>query len=299
MTLRYIDLVEGNRPIGRFDVPEEVRSPEGRVFHLDGAAKTGGNSVVFEAREFGTRDFAGQPRAIKFLKQMTQQRIDRFHNEIRVLRELNSPYISSYFSSGATRVTAPGPGGEAREIPWVAIQMGGLNMRQHVDANGPLSLPQLKSITFGICAALEHVHEKGFIHRDVKPENFVWRSAGSTAPMMIDFGIAKRQGEDVSGRPMDTFTRVTEFVGPVLFSSPELIEYSKDKSHPVDYRSDIFQLGKVFWYLGTGKISAGVPSRKECPANGRLRDLILGMIDDDPECRPQSLAEIRDAMNAV
>ena len=117
--------------------------------------------------------------------------------------------------------------------------------------------------------------------------------------MMIDFGISKRQGEDVSGRPMDTFTRVTEFVGPVFFSSPELIEYSKDKSYPVDYRSDIFQLGKVFWYLATGKVSAGIPSKKECPADGKLRDLVLHMIDDDPDERPQSVAQVRDEINNV
>ena len=98
---------------------------------------------------------------------------------------------------------------------------------------------------------------------------------------------------------MDTFTRVTEFVGPVFFSSPELIEYAKDKSYPVDYRSDIFQLGKVLWYLGTGKVSAGVPSRRECPANGKLRELVLAMIDDDPEYRPQKLSEVHGAMNAV
>jgi len=299
MTIRYIDLFEGSRPLGRYDVPQQVTSTDGRIFHLDGAAKTGGNGVVFEAREFGVGDVTGKPRAVKFLKQLSQARIDRFHNEIRVLKELNSPYISSHFASGASDVQLPGPTTLTREIPWVAIQMGAANMRQHVEDHGPLSLAQLKSTTFGLCAAIEHLHEKGFIHRDIKPDNFVWRSATSTAPMMIDFGIAKRQGEDVSGRPMDTFTRVTEFVGPVFFSSPELIEYSKNKAHPVDYRSDIFQLGKVLWYLGTGKVSAGVPSRKECPAQGKLRDLVLQMIDDDPDYRPQSIAAVRDAVNAV
>jgi len=179
------------------------------------------------------------------------------------------------------------------------MQLGGANLRQHVEENGPLSLQQMKSITFGLCSALEHLHLKSFIHRDIKPDNFVWRGVANTAPMMIDFGIAKRRGEDVSSRPMDTFTRVTEFVGPVFFSSPELIEYAKNKAHPVDYRSDIFQLGKVLWYLATGKVSAGVPSRKECPAQGKLRDLVLHMIDDDPDERPQALADVRSAMNAV
>jgi eukaryotic-like serine/threonine-protein kinase len=299
MTLRFIDLYDGMRPLGRYDVPERISTTEGRAFWLQGATKTGGNGVVFEATEAVPGSLQGESRALKLLKQMSQPRVDRFENEIRVLKELTSPYISAFYATGRTAVAAQPPGTGHREVPWVAIQMGGANMRQHVEEHGPLTVQQLKSITFGLCSAVEHLHEKGFIHRDIKPDNFVWRSATSSAPMMIDFGIAKRQGEDVSGRPMDTFTKVTEFVGPVFFSSPELIEYSKDKTHPVDYRSDIFQLGKVLWYLGTGKVSAGVPSKKECPANGKLRDLVLAMIDDDPDCRPQNLKDVRDAVNAV
>lgn len=299
MTTRYIELFEDRHSIGKFDVPDRVISEDGRQFMLEGATKTGGNGVVFGAREYGAGIPGGSPRAVKLLKQLDQSRIDRFSNEIRVLKELDSPYISSYFSSGRVEVQKPRALRDSRSVPWVAIQMGGVNMRQHVEENGPLSIALLKSITFGMCAAIEHVHDKGFIHRDIKPENFVWRNANRTAPMMIDFGIAKRQGEDVSGRPMDTFTQVTEFVGPVFFSSPELIAYSKDKTQPVDYRSDIFQLGKVFWYLGTGKVTAGVPARKDCPANGHLRELVLSMIDDDPDCRVQALSEVRDAIDAI
>jgi eukaryotic-like serine/threonine-protein kinase len=255
--------------------------------------------VVFEASELVDGRPTGKTCAVKVLKQLDPARVDRFNNEVRVLKELGSPYISAHSASGTVSVTPQIPGPPDEVVPWVAMQLGGSNMRQHIDEHGPLSVAQVKSITYGMCAAVEHLHSKGFIHRDIKPDNFVWRGAPNTAPMMIDFGIAKRQGEDVSGRPMDTFTRVTEFVGPVFFSSPELIEYAKDKSYPVDYRSDIFQLGKVLWYLGTGKVSAGVPSRRECPAGGKLRELVLAMIDDDPECRPQKLSDVLAAMNAV
>lgn len=182
-------------------------------------------------------------------------------------------------------MTPQAAGDTDKVVPWVAMQLDGTNMRQRVEDDRPLTVAELKSISFGMTIAVEHLHSRDFIHRDIKPDDFVWRGQPCGAPMMIDFGIAKRQGEDVSGRPMDTFTRVTEFVGPVFFSSPELIEYARDKNYPVDYRSDIFQLGKVFWYLTTGKISAGVPSRRECPAGGKLRELILGMIDDDPDAR--------------
>lgn len=297
--MRFVELFENNRSLGKYDVPDEIVSSNGRSFRLFGATRMGGNGVVFEASELQNGNSTGSNCAVKILKQLNQPRIDRFTNEVRVLKELHSPYISECYDSGYVNVLAQTVDSVTREVPWVAMQLGGANMRQHVEESGPMSLQELKNISFGLCSAIEHLHEKGFIHRDIKPDNFVWRSNPNTAPMMIDFGIAKRQGEDVSGRPMDTFTRVSEFVGPVFFSSPELIEYSKNKAHPVDYRSDIFQLGKVFWYLATGKVSAGVPSRKECPAQGKLRDLVLHMIDDDPDERPQTLAEIRDAMNAV
>jgi serine/threonine-protein kinase len=285
--------------MGRYDVPDQVDVDEHRSFRLYGATRMGGNGVVFEASELIDGRQTGKTCAVKVLKQLNPARVDRFNNEVRVLKELNSPYVSAYTADGKVTVVPQVAGSQDEVIPWVAMQLGGTNMRQHVEDAGPLTLAQLKSITYGMCAAVEHLHSKGFIHRDIKPDNFVWRSAPNTAPLMIDFGIAKRQGEDVSGRPMDTFTRVTEFVGPVFFSSPELIEYAKDKSYPVDFRSDIFQLGKVLWYLGTGKVSAGSPSRKECPAEGKLRELVLAMIDDDPDCRPQRLSEVQAAMNAV
>jgi serine/threonine protein kinase len=298
--MRFVELFENFKSVGKFDVPDELEADTHTRYRLHGAVLMGGNGVVFRASEIVDGKPTEHTRAVKVLKQINAARADRFSNEVRVLRELSSPYISAYSASGDVTVTPQlGAEGGARTVPWVAMQLCGANMRQHVEENGPLKVHQLKSITYGLCSAVEHLHSKGFIHRDIKPDNFVWRTAAHTAPMMIDFGIAKRQGEDVSGRPMDTFTRVTEFVGPVFFSSPELIEYAKDKSHPVDWRSDIFQLGKVLWYLGTGKVSAGIPSRRECPAGGKLRDLVIAMIDDDPECRPQKLSEVHEAMRAV
>lgn len=297
--MRFVELFQNFRSMGRYDVPDQVNADSGHSFRLYGATRMGGNGVVFEASEIIEGRPTGKTCAIKVLKQLSPARVDRFNNEVRVLKELSSPYISAYTASGRVTVKSQVPGPSNEDLPWVAMQLGGSNMRQHVEDAGTLSVPQLKSIAFGMCSAIEHLHTKGFIHRDIKPDNFVWRGAPNSAPMMIDFGIAKRQGEDVSGRPMDTFTRVTEFVGPVFFSSPELIEYAKDKSYPVDYRSDIFQLGKVFWYLGTGKVSAGSPSRKECPAGGKLRELVLAMIDDDPDCRPQKLSEVLAAMKAL
>jgi serine/threonine-protein kinase len=152
------------------------------------------------------------------------------------------------------------------------------------------------SVGVQICEALGHVHSKQIIHRDIKPDNFVWYGADVR---MIDFGIAKLFGEDVSARPLDQFTQHLEFVGPVFFSSPELIAYAGNKKHPVDQRSDLFQLGKVLWFLATGTISAGIPSRRECPLNGGLHDIVFGLLNDDPDDRPGDAMTVRDQLSKV
>ena len=145
-----------------------------------------------------------------------------------------------------------------------------------------------------ICEAVEHAHSRDLIHRDIKPDNFVWTGAKSIKT--IDFGIAKFVGEDVTGRPLDQFTKVTEFVGPALYSSPELLAYARDKSHVVDHRSDIFQIAKVIWFLATGRVSAGIPSQRLCPFKGKLWDALIGCFSDEPDDRPDSPAGIRDAL---
>ena len=178
------------------------------------------------------------------------------------------------------------------DVPWMAMDLGDCNMREEVQNFGRLSVDRLKVAVPQICSAIEHLHSKQFIHRDIKPENFVWSNSQKTQLLMIDFGIAKKIDEDVSGRPLDSFTKAMEFVGPVFFSSPELIAYAANKRHPVDFRSDYFQMGKLIWFLATGAISAGVPSKRDCPASGKLQAIILDLIQDHPDDRPQSLAEI-------
>jgi eukaryotic-like serine/threonine-protein kinase len=296
--MRYIDLYDGSVPLGRFDVPEYIRGSS-HFFRLRYAALGGGNGVVFTANRMRNLGVLGEECAIKLLRQMSRPRQDRFQNEIRVLKDLESEFISKFFDAGHIEVHASSGGSAKQHIPWVAIQLGGPNMRQHVQDIGPLAVPELQSVMRGVCTAVSHLHDKGYIHRDIKPDNFVWRDDRRDSLLMIDFGIAKKFGEDVSARPMDTFTRLNEFVGPVFFSSPELIEYARDKEHPVSYRSDIFQVGKLLWFLGTGKTAAGIPSRRECPAGGKLRDLVMSMIDDDPDARPQSVAEIQTAVDAL
>ena len=292
--MSYIELFESRRPLGTFNLPASVTGVGGHSFTLRSVAKGGGNGIVFRASPQGTLATTDdiEACAVKFLRQRDVTRIDRFDNEQRILAELDHEHIVQYFDHGEILLGT-------HQVPWVAMELGEDNLRQHIIEKGPLSRDRMKRVACQIASALQHVHEKGIIHRDLKPDNFVWSDEAAQDVKMIDFGIAKHIGVDVSGRPLDQFTQHLEFVGPVFYSSPELVAYSMDKSHPVDQRSDLFQLGKVLWFLATGAISAGIPARSRCPFDGRLHALVYQLLNDDPAERLQDSAAVVDAVRGL
>jgi serine/threonine-protein kinase len=248
--------------------------------------RSGGNGVVFNSQVLNADHKIPQECAVKFLRRLDRTRLDRFTNEIRIISGLSHERIAAYFDHGEVEV-AP-----EVVVNWVAMELGGSNFQDHVRSHGPIDFGKLVWIGSEMCDALDYLHAQNIIHRDIKPANFVWDINDNRHVKMIDLGIAKYIGEDVSARPLDEFTQHLEFVGPAFYSSPELIAYANNKAHPVTIQSDLFQLGRVLWFLGTGKISAGVPSKKDCPAGGKFRELIINLVDDDPESRIASAAEV-------
>lgn len=288
----YIELFESGKPLGRFDLPESLEGKTGERFRLRATAGGGGNGVVFRADPLGSLSTEIDKCAVKMLRQCESSRVDRFLNEARIMQLLDHERVAQFFESGSISL-----GG--RDVPWIAMELGEANLRAHVHQYGPLPLASFLKVAVQMCDAIAHLHEHGIIHRDLKPDNFVWDGENGASIKMIDFGIAKLRNEDVSTRPLDQFTKQLEFVGPVFFSSPELIEYARDKTYPVDHRSDLFQLGKTLWFLATGRVSGGVPARKLCPADGAVHDIVKRMLNDDPDERIQSAAQVRSYLEVV
>ena len=286
-----IDLYDDGGFVETVELPPTVVGTGGS-FKLGRVIRQGGNGVVVEAnRRSGGGNNLGRC-AVKFSKRLDAARVDRFRNEARVLGELKHHRISRYFADGETEANG-------HKVPWIAQELGGENLRRHVESKGALSEARLGRVAIEVIQAIAHVHEKGYVHRDIKPENFVWDSNVDDSIQMIDFGIAKRFGEDVSARPLDQFTQQMEFVGPVFFSSPELIAYATNKLHEVDHRSDLFQFGKTLWYFATARISAGYPSVKSCPVGGALHRLVVALLNDDPEDRPASANIVEQELKAI
>src|SRR5262249_1363949 len=99
-----------------------------------------------------------------------------------------------------------------------------------------------------VCRAVQHAHQKGIIHRDIKPSNvLVPLHDGTAGVKMIDFGIAKAMGPQLTDKTL--FTHSAQLIGTPLYMSPEQAGLS---GLDVDTRSDIYALGVLLYKLLTG-----------------------------------------------
>ena len=99
-----------------------------------------------------------------------------------------------------------------------------------------------------VCQAVQHAHQKGIIHRDIKPTNvLVTLHDGEPVAKVIDFGVAKATGQRLTEKTL--FTAFAQMIGTPLYMSPEQAEMS---GLDVDTRSDIYSLGVLLYELLTG-----------------------------------------------
>jgi eukaryotic-like serine/threonine-protein kinase len=211
--------------------PYEIVSPLG----------AGGMGEVYRARD----SKLGRSVAIKVLPSEVArdpETLDRFRREAKVLASLNHPNIASIY--GFEDSDRPGLVMELVEGPTLADRI----------LAGPLSVEEALTIAKQECEALEYAHERGIVHRDVKPANIKVAADGTVK--LLDFGLAKALEDlvgnaDISNSP--TFTRMPTQAGLILgtaaYMSPE-----QAKGRPVDRRSDIWAFGCVLFEMLTGKM---------------------------------------------
>lgn len=276
----------------RIDLPDQLTGAGGSQVRIEGFNGYSTNSAIVRGRLRTPTGGAIDDVIVKFQRLLKDSRVDRFRNEIRIMTSLDHPRIAKVYDYGEVttgKIT----------VPWMAVERGGENLWRAVSPGNGLQPALIRALGLQMCEALGHIHSKGFIHRDIKPQNFVFDLHEPDSVLMIDFGIAKRVSEDVRARPLDQLTRMNEYVGPVFFSSPELIAYAEDKTVPVDERSDLFQLGRVLWYIATGEVGAGVPSRRKDPTGGALHDVVMELLPDDPDDRINSTPAVAERLRAL
>jgi serine/threonine protein kinase len=254
---------------------ERIGPPEGSGSVLAGRYKLvekvgeGGMGEIWRAEQT-------QPRrtvAVKLIKlgMDTREVLARFDAERQALAVMSHPHIARVFDVGTTE----------RGRPFFAMEyVRGVPITTYCD-DKRLNPDQRLKLFQQVCDAVQHAHQKGIIHRDIKPGNvLIEEQNGVPVPKVIDFGLAKALGTRLTDKSLHTaFDRR---VGTLEYMSPE---QASGGAADIDTRTDIYSLGALLYEL-----LAGEPpfSREELlRAGSKAGELeIQRMIRDEDPRRP-------------
>jgi serine/threonine protein kinase len=261
----------------------------------------GGMGAVYLAEH----TLVGRRAAIKvLLPELSVRRgiVTRFFNEARAMTAIPDPGIVQMFDVGF----------HTDGSAYIVMELlEGETLERRRKRLGRLLLGDALRITRQVAGSLATAHERGVIHRDLKPDNiFMVRDGEAMSgerPKVLDFGIAKLSGDDERQRTM-----TGAMMGTPVYMSPE---QCRGAGH-VDHRSDIYSLGCVLFYLVTGRppfdrhgigelISAHMndppprPSELHDALPAACDELVLRCLAKNPETRFQTMLELQAACDAM
>ena len=237
----------------------------------------GGMGIVYMAEQ---QEPVRRKVALKIIKpgMDSAQVVARFEAERQALAMMDHQNIAKVFDAGTTETGRP---------YFVMELVHGIPLTSFCDENR-LSLRQRLELFIPVCHAIQHAHQKGIIHRDVKPSNvLVTMYDDRPVPKVIDFGIAKATDQQLTERTM--FTQFGAMVGTFEYMSPEQAEMN---AFGVDTRSDIYSLGVLLYELLTGTTPLEKVRLREAAFNELIR-----LIKEEEPPRP-SIRLSRSAMAA-
>jgi serine/threonine-protein kinase len=279
---------------------EELQRTLGSAYTLDRELGGGGMSTVFVARD----NSLGRAVVIKVLpyELAATVSVDRFKREIMLSAALQHPHIVPVLSAG-----------ETDGLPYFIMPfVEGESLRARL-SRGPLSVREAVSILKDVARALVYAHGRGIIHRDIKPDNILLSSGSAT---VTDFGVAKAisaSREGVRAQPANTRTGTITLVGTSI-GTPAYMAPEQAAGDPLtDHRADLYALGIVGYEMlvGTPPFHGRAPQqllaaqltelpspigtrRYDVPA--ALADLIMHLLEKDPNKRPRSASEVARAL---
>jgi eukaryotic-like serine/threonine-protein kinase len=198
----------------------------------------GGMGVVYEALQAAP---VRRHVALKVIKvgMDTKAFVARFDVERQALAVMNHAGIARVLDAGTVGTR-----------PYYVMELvAGVPITEFCDDKRLTTAERLR-LFMEVCNAVQHAHQKGIIHRDLKPSNvLVATQDDRPVPKVIDFGIAKALGQDLTDSTI--ITKVGEAVGTPAYMSPEQWESG---SSDIDTRTDIYSLGVILFEMLAGKL---------------------------------------------
>jgi serine/threonine protein kinase len=214
--------------------------------------------------------------ALKLIKlgMDTREVLVRFSQERQMLALMNHPNIAKVFDAGQTETGRP---------YFVMEYVAGEPITDYCDRNR-LTLRERLELFITVCRAIQHAHQRGILHRDVKPSNIlVSKQEERHVPMVIDFGLAKVLRTEPASANL--LTREGQFLGTPRYMSPEQIELPSDE---IDVRSDVYSLGVVLFELIVGQ-----PPNERHITDGGLPKLLRAVRDEESTRPSTRLSHLR------
>jgi serine/threonine-protein kinase PpkA len=255
-------------------------------YRIHGEIGHGGMAKVYLA----TQESFGRQVAIKVMASELVADPDyarRFHREAKIIAGLNHPHIVPVYDVG-----------QSGDCHYLAMEfVGGGSLKERI-RNG-MQPPEAERMLREIADALEYAGQQGFVHRDVKPDNIMFRDSGSA--VLMDFGIARpRESEE-------SVTRMGTLVGTPKYMSPEQF-----RGRTLDTRADLYALGAVFFemlaghppFTGNDPMAIGMAHLQEPvprlpPEVGRYQPVIDRLLAKEPDDRYASAGALLQALEAL
>jgi serine/threonine-protein kinase len=226
----------------------------------------------------------------------------RFLREAETAAQLNHPNIVDIYSVDEA---APPDDPGARLVYFVMAYVSGDNLAKRLHERGALAIDETRRILRDVADALAYAHERGVIHRDIKPDNILL-DAQSGRPMVTDFGIARAVSE---GESRLTATGIA--IGTPTYMSPEQAAGERQ----IDGRSDLYSLGILGYQMLTGEppfLANSTPailvkhiSERPTPVEQRRGDVpqdlarvIMMLLEKDPANRLPSASSVVIALDS-
>jgi serine/threonine protein kinase len=255
--------------------PQELsaRIPSLEVIELLGY---GGMGMVYKGRQ----PLLDRLVAIKVLRpdlQVDAEFNERFLHEARTLAALLHPYIVTVFDFG-----------KSGDLYYFVMEYVEGNSLRRLLGERAVSIRDTLDFVPQITQALEHAHQAGIVHRDVKPENILVDRRGRIR--LVDFGLATLMG-GAAGSDAHRVAGTPGYMAPEQIAMPQA----------VDHRADIYSTGVVFYEMLTGVIPGveRIPPSIKAATDQRLDPIVLKALEHERQRRYQEARQIRFDLAAI